>query len=160
MRGTPPSPISVLPTSKPGSPPAVLVGVASMLRHISLWSTTTVTSLFWIYLCFELTELVLAEQRMLLDHEKQTQIENLKKSFMKDREEAIKETKKKQWVTSFLSFKHWTVEIEDGLTCLSARAFSSFWIRDGPFFSYGFLNSNNVWIGSDPPILQFEHNDQ
>ncbi len=39
---------------------------------------------------------------MLLDHEKQTQIENLKKSFMKDREEAIKETKKKQWVGLFI----------------------------------------------------------
>ena len=44
------------------------------------------------------SELVLSEQRMLLEHERQQQIENLKKSFMKEREEIIKETKKKQWV--------------------------------------------------------------
>ena len=44
------------------------------------------------------SELVLSEQRMLLDHERQQQIENMKKSFMKEREEIIKETKKKQWV--------------------------------------------------------------
>ena len=47
------------------------------------------------------SELVLSEQRMLLEHERQQQIENLKKSFMKEREEIIKETKKKQWVRLF-----------------------------------------------------------
>ncbi len=48
---------------------------------------------------FVCADLVLSEQRLLLEREKVTQMENLKKSFAKEREEVVKETKKKQWVS-------------------------------------------------------------
>ena len=75
---------------------------------------------FW---CKLVSDLVLSEQRMLLEHDKQQQIENLKKSFMKEREEVIKETKKKQWVSAnshAFSFFLFNLTKKTGQVCCNA----------------------------------------